>query len=475
MKKLISLLTAAACILLLPLSAAAADLYTGTARMTAEQAADIFTALSEQREAEIPAEEGTTNAENTSEAPPPPTAEPVTVPPETTTAVPATEAPTTEPPTTEPPTTEPPATEPPSTAPAVPDSFSYGDVNLDGRVNTVDARIILRFTVQLVLLSGKQCRLADLNGDEAVTSADARRALRTAVRLESPRTYTAAEQDDDYRLYRVYNKRPAYEPYLAGFTTNIRDPLVFDKLRALEDYCASLGSTATFYYTDVGGQYYIQYNSGRVFRTQCTIKAPYVKSILQYMEQHNIPLSTQLTLQSRQKWANHPLSKYAAGTRFSIQTLITYTLRYSCNTAYQMLFDYFGNAVFNRSAENAGASLRLGSYIFGETSAADMAKLYLDLYRYNGKYRDFLFSEMEQNTSRNRIVPGIPDGIRVINKIGTGSNMTLGYHDCAIVFTETPFVLVIYTTFNFDRNYDKIPFRRIASYLVDINQTITYG
>ena len=41
MKKLISLLTAAACILLLPLSAAAADLYTGTARMTAEQAADI--------------------------------------------------------------------------------------------------------------------------------------------------------------------------------------------------------------------------------------------------------------------------------------------------------------------------------------------------------------------------------------------------------------------------------------------------
>ena len=134
MKKLISLLTAAACILLLPLSAAAADLYTGTARMTAEQAADIFTALSEQREAEIPAEEGTTNAEYTSEAPPPapPTAEPVTVPPETTTAVPATEAPT-----TEPPTTEPPATEPPSTAPAVPDSFSYGDVNLDGKATKI--------------------------------------------------------------------------------------------------------------------------------------------------------------------------------------------------------------------------------------------------------------------------------------------------------------------------------------------------
>ena len=483
LKKSICLVLCGCFLFLFPLSAAAQETTEHPAAHLEEMSEDILRTVTE------------SETERSSEAatilpPSPPTAEPVRV------VDPSAEAPATEPssvppaseaeattapsaaPTTEPttaPTTEPtevPTTEP-TTAPT-PKVICYGDLDENGNVSTGDAREVLRFCVRLRTLTGRQCRLADMDKSGSISSSDARAVLRTAVRLTEPQTFPVGTYTDDTTVYAIFDKRKPYTPSHAGFSTNIQDPLVFDALRELENYCASFGRTLTFYYTDVEQTYYIQYNSNRVFRTQCTIKAPYVKSMLAYMEANHIPLSTQLTLRNSQKWNGHPLSDYPAGTRFTIQKLITHTLRYSDNTSYQMLFDYFGNAHFNETARKAGAKLRLGSYIFGETTAADMANLFLDLYRYDGIYRDFLFNEMENNTSRNRIAAGVPSGIRVINKMGSGSNMTLGYHDTAVIFTEIPCVLVIYTTFNFDRNYDKVPFREVASRLVAINRKVEY-
>lgn len=433
LKRCFCLLLIALLVLLFPLTAAAQDGGAPTEETIAERSRDILQTVTETQTA--------------------PTLSETTVPPDTEPA----------PDTTVPPTTEP-----------EPKTIYYGDLNEDGVVSTADAREVLRFCVRLRSLTGRQCRLSDMDKSGSISSSDARKVLRTAIRLNALQPFPAESQTDDKTIYYSYDKRRLYTPTHAGFSTNIQDPRVFEQLRQLENYCASFGQTLTFYYTDVNQTYYIQYNSDRVFRTQCTVKAPYVKSLLVYMQEHNIPLSTQLTLHSDQKWQDHRLSKYPSGTRFSIQTLITYTLRYSDNTAYQMLFDTFGTAHFNETAKQAGASLRLGSYVFGETSAADMAKLYLDLYRYNGIYRDFLLQEMENNTSRNFIAAGVPAGIRVVNKYGSGSNMTLGYHDSAIIFTDVPCVLVIYTTFNFDRNYDKVPFHEIAARVVEINRQVEY-
>ena len=351
----------------------------------------------------------------------------------------------------------------------------YGDVNLDYKVNSADARLLLRFCARLCTLKRKQCVIGDIDRSGRVNSSDARKALRLASRLEKTVEFKETVKNPD-EVLKSYGKSEKYQPYLYGFSTNIDDPDLFPQIRKLEDYCDYLGRTATLYYTDVNRQYYISYNSDRVYRTHCTIKAPYIKSLLEYLEKNKIPLSTELTLNSSvRKWPGHTLSYYPDGTRFSLSTLMSYALRESDNTAYQMLFNTYGSGIFNANAAKVGADLRLGSYLFGETSARDMTKLYLDVYNYKGAYRDFLFWEMNRvngGYGARKISAGIPEGVTVLRKDGSGGDDVAGYHDCVIVFDNTPFVLIVYSSFNLDWGYSISHFQKIGSFVYNINHAL---
>ncbi|MBQ6165591.1 MAG: hypothetical protein IJK23_14060, partial [Clostridia bacterium] len=165
---------------------------------------------------EAPTTEAPTTEAPSTEAPiteAPTTEAPTTEAPTTeapTTEAPTTEAPTTEAPTTEAPTTEAPATEPttpgvpstnltvPSTGATVPSvpsqtdsgvtepkvSYQLGDVNMDGKIKSSDARLALRAAAKLEKLSDLQLLLADANEDGKIKAGDARSILRISARLE---------------------------------------------------------------------------------------------------------------------------------------------------------------------------------------------------------------------------------------------------------------------------------------------------
>ena len=81
----------------------------------------------------------------------------------------------------------------------------------------------------------------------------------------------------------------------------------------------------------------------------------------------------------------------------------------------------------------------------------------------------------DKNTStKDMIGGGIPSGVTLLHKWGSGGSMTVGLHDCGIVYTSVPFVLIIYTSFNFDRWFDHLPFQRIAQHCYGINTGIKY-
>lgn len=69
-------------------------------------------------------------------------------------------------------------------------NFSYdksifiGDVNSDGKVNAVDARLALRFSARLEKYTEAQKKICDVNGDKKITSADARYILRISAKLD---------------------------------------------------------------------------------------------------------------------------------------------------------------------------------------------------------------------------------------------------------------------------------------------------
>lgn len=64
-------------------------------------------------------------------------------------------------------------------------ALTAGDVNLDGKVESDDARLALRASVQLETLTAGQTRCADANRDGQVGSDDARLILRASVSLEA--------------------------------------------------------------------------------------------------------------------------------------------------------------------------------------------------------------------------------------------------------------------------------------------------
>ena len=84
--------------------------------------------------------------------------------------------------------------EPADTSAAVPSTLPeedgelvgpVGDVNADGKTNTKDARLTLRFAAKLEVLTAAQRYSADADANGKVNAADARKILRAAAKLET--------------------------------------------------------------------------------------------------------------------------------------------------------------------------------------------------------------------------------------------------------------------------------------------------
>jgi len=70
--------------------------------------------------------------------------------------------------------------------------YKLGDVNHDGRVNSIDARWALRYALGLSVCDGFDAKLADWDNDGKVKSGDARNILRYGLGLDDyPEWYTA--------------------------------------------------------------------------------------------------------------------------------------------------------------------------------------------------------------------------------------------------------------------------------------------
>ncbi len=112
----------------------------------------------------------------------PSTEEPSTEEPST--EEPSTEEPSTEEPSTEEPSTEEPSTEEPSTEkPTNPSYVKYGDVNLDFKVNVLDATEIQRYKALLVQIFDEQIVNADVDDDGVVSIMDATEIQRYAAHI----------------------------------------------------------------------------------------------------------------------------------------------------------------------------------------------------------------------------------------------------------------------------------------------------
>lgn len=63
--------------------------------------------------------------------------------------------------------------------------YEKGDINTDGKVNAADARLALRISAALEIMTDKILELGDINNDKKLNAADARLILRKSAKLEN--------------------------------------------------------------------------------------------------------------------------------------------------------------------------------------------------------------------------------------------------------------------------------------------------
>ncbi len=181
-----------------------------------------------------------------------------------------------------------------------------------------------------------------------------------------------------------------------------------------------------------------------IFSAASLIKLPVMITFYKEVEMGNLALDTEYSLKSGDKKAGAGiLSTKATGTVFTYRQLTQFMGQYSDNTAFGVIRGVLGERKIQEMINGLG--MRHTSLAENVTSPKDIGILFKKLWQGNilsDKSRDELLDFLTETAYEDRIPAGLPSDIRVSHKIGTERG---AISDAGIVFTDSPFVLVLMT------------------------------
>lgn len=199
----------------------------------------------------------------------------------------------------------------------------------------------------------------------------------------------------------------------------------------------------SFYYKDLNSNNSLYYNENSEIYTASIIKAPVAVYIYDLASKGEIDLDEKLTYTSNYYTGGTGTIRYNNyNTKYTIRTLVEYSIKYSDNIAHKMLVDRFGMSKIKKYWDNYGnkAIFANGNY-FPNMTAKDgyivMNRL-MELYEsndYGKELMDFF------KASRPFFVTAYGDE-EVAHKYGWSGD---SLHDMAIAFNEKPYILIVFT------------------------------
>ena len=254
-----------------------------------------------------------------------------------------------------------------------------------------------------------------------------------------------------------------------GFNTNING--ASEKLAALQAYLEKGGYG--YFYCDLEYNGYVSYGCNKDFKTASTAKLPYIKYLCTLADEGKLDLNSTMVYEERHKTVGSGVMKnMSVGTTFSVATLMDYVLRYSDNIAYSMLMERFGLKDYLANVAALGVDYHTVNG-YTNCTAAEMAALLYDVALYNGEGLS-LIKTAGCNASYNYQIGAELSEYEVVQKYGAIKPGNVAYHDIAVVYAPHPYILVIYTTIDYDSAGKNIPFRTIARLTNDLNIAL-YG
>lgn len=215
--------------------------------------------------------------------------------------------------------------------------------------------------------------------------------------------------------------------------------------KEIDQYIKKVGGSVGIEYVDLEtGEKYTR-NSTKGYVAASTGKLPLAMYIMELADKGKINLNTKLTYHSYFYIGGSGVIQYdKVGTKYTIQTLIKKSMKYSDNIAFSMLRNYVGRDNYVKYMKSLGAKYSTsGAYEL--TSARDLSVYAQHLYKtsYTSKNSRILLNYLKE-TVYNKGIPAAVGKTKVAHKVGMIYNIRVS-HDYGIIYDEDPYVLSIMT------------------------------
>lgn len=252
-----------------------------------------------------------------------------------------------------------------------------------------------------------------------------------------------------------------------AYAENPIDPDVTEILELLNTF----GYEISVFYKNLGSGFTFSHNANRKYFGASIGKALLALYVYQLAEAGEVNLETRVTFTAADRnWGTGVIvRRYSVGTAFTVRELLRLNVSYSDNVATLMLIRHFGLDNYRRFVEEVGLNPRhvqnrpavntyMTAYEVGIIATAIFQYLESDGY-YSNEFKNILL---------NNQFPFIHSEYSVASK--TGWTDYRAWHEMAIVYAESPYILVIMTARAGWTAQDYYDFNAVNRAFQDFNQ-----
>ncbi len=243
-----------------------------------------------------------------------------------------------------------------------------------------------------------------------------------------------------------------------------------DAFDEIDGICADYGYNISFAYMNMDTGAVCKYNEYAQYGCCSTIKAPFCKALLD----SGIDLDEEISVTAIWDMDGGKVASSGYGSTYTAKELIKLAVNRSDNSAYYNLVEHYGFETFNSMSYGLGSDLTLGyGYIFNYCDVNDLLADYVDIYKYaeNSRRGEWLVKQMKNTDLDTQIAAQLGDKYTVAHKYGSDWDQ-LCFHDCAIVYADSPFVLCVMTAQEPETKQSCKVFKSLAKQFDTINSQL---
>lgn len=228
-------------------------------------------------------------------------------------------------------------------------------------------------------------------------------------------------------------------------------------------------SDISIYYENIETGYIYRYNADKVYYSASVIKAPFALYVYTLAESGSANLTDTYAYTSHvYRDGTGIIKNMTVGTAFTINELLEYSIRKSDNIAFRMLIEKYGAKEYRQFVEDMGGNTDfLTSVELADMTANEAGLFAKEIYKYIES--DSKYSNQFKTDLMSTINPMIISDHPIARKYGWSKK---SFHDMAIVYAGSPYILIIMTDHENGTTQDFIMFREISKLIQQLNDEI---